>query len=156
MTMKNASAALVLAGCVFLSQMPLLQGQSSDGARTGAAKWPTHGWAKAAPATVGLDDKPLAALDADLASGKYPLVDSFAVFRCGSEVFERKYSHDYGTIFAKEAKTKGPLNARLTGPYNYFDPAWHPYYHGSDEHSMQSVSETVTSILIGIAIMRGD
>jgi len=84
------------------------------------------------------------------------MVDSFAVFRCGNEVFERTYSHDYGTIYAKEAKTRGPLNARLTGPYNYFDPAWHPYYHGTDLHSMQSVSKTVSSIIVGIAVTRGD
>ena len=134
----------------------MLHAQSSDSAKSRAAIWPTHGWAKAAPASVGLDEKPLAALDADLASGKYPLVDSFAVFRCGSEVFERKYAHDYGTIFAKEAKTRGPLNARLTGPYNYFDPAWHPYYHGTDLHTMQSVSKTTSSVIIGIAITRGD
>jgi len=98
----------------------------------------------------------LSALDADLASGKYSLVDSFAVFRCGADVFEKTYSHDYGTIYAKEAKTRGPLNAHLTGPYNYFDPAWHPYYHGTDLHSMQSVSKTVSSIIVGIAIARGD
>jgi hypothetical protein len=38
-----------------------------------------------------------------------------AVFRCGLNVFERTYSHDYGTIYAKEAKTRSPLNAHLTG-----------------------------------------
>ena len=43
-----------------------------------------------------------------------------------------------------------------SGPYNYFDPAWHPYYHGTEAHSMQSVSKTVTSVLIGIAVTRGD
>jgi CubicO group peptidase (beta-lactamase class C family) len=111
---------------------------------------------KGAPASVGLDEKILAALDSDLASGKYPLVDSFAVFRCGTEVFEKTHSHDYGTIYAKEAKTRGPLNARLTGPYNYFDPAWHPYYHGTDLHTMQSVSKTTSSVIVGIAITRGD
>jgi CubicO group peptidase (beta-lactamase class C family) len=71
-------------------------------------------------------------------------------------VFDRKYSHDYGKIYGKEAKTRGPLNAHLTGPYNYFDPAWHPYYHGTDLHSMQSVSKTVSSVIIGIAVTRGD
>ncbi|MGC1388652.1 MAG: serine hydrolase, partial [Steroidobacteraceae bacterium] len=84
------------------------------------------------------------------------LVDSFQVFRCGREVFERKYAHDYSKIYATEAKTKGPLNARLTGPYNYFDPVWHPYYHGTELHSMQSVSKTVTSVIYGIAMTRGD
>src|SRR2546430_9707090 len=56
----------------------------------------------------------------------------------------------YTTLF----RSKGPLNARLTGRYNYFDPAWHPYYHGTDLHTMQSVSKTVTSAIIGVAIDR--
>jgi hypothetical protein len=77
--------------------------------------WPTQGWQKGTPAQVGLDEKTLADLDADLAAGKDGIVDSFQVFRCGEEVFERKYSHDYASIYGKEAKTKGPLNARLTG-----------------------------------------
>ena len=118
--------------------------------------WPTAGWQQATPASVGLDEKTLLALDADIAVGKYSLVDSFQVFRCGKQVFERQYAHDYASIYAKEARIKGPLNARLTGPYNYFDPAWHPYYQGTDLHSMQSVSKTVTSVIIGIAVTRGD
>ena len=134
----------------------LLAAQGVDGKETGKPKWPTHGWAKDAPASVGLDEKILAGLDADMASGKYSLMDSFAVVRCGTEVFERTYSHDYGTVYAKEAKVRGPLNAHLTGWYNYFDPAWHPYYQGTDLHSMQSVSKTVSSIILGIAITRGD
>ena len=123
-------------------------GESSD--------WPTHGWPRGTPGSVGLDEHVLADLDADISRGKYSLIDSFEVFRCGEEVFSRHYRHDYATIYAKEAKTKGPLNARLTGRYNYFDPAWHPYYHGTRMHTMQSVSKTVTSATIGIAITRGD
>jgi CubicO group peptidase (beta-lactamase class C family) len=111
---------------------------------------------RAAPASLGIDAEPLAALDADIASGKFALVDSLLVMRCGEVVFERRYPHDYAATYGKEARTKGPLNARMTGPYNYFDPAWHPYYHGTDEHTMQSVSKTVTSATIGVAMARGD
>jgi CubicO group peptidase (beta-lactamase class C family) len=118
--------------------------------------WPTHGWKHDKPASVGLDEKVLSSFDADLKSGKYELVDSFEVFRCGVSVFQNKYPHDYGQIYGKEVKVKGPLNARLTGPYNYFDPAWHPYYHGTDMHTMQSVSKTVSSVILGVAITRGD
>ena len=105
---------------------------------------------------MGLDEKVFADFDADLASGKYGLTDSFRVFPCGAEVFARQYRHDYGQIYAKEAKTKGPLNARGAGPYNYYDPQWHPFYHGTDLHSMQSITKTVTSIIFGVAITRGD
>jgi CubicO group peptidase (beta-lactamase class C family) len=107
------------------------------------------------PAALGIDAAPLTALDADLASGKFPLVDSLLVMRCGQVVFDLRYPHDYAATYGKEAHTKGPLNARLTGPYNYFDPAWHPYYQGTDEHTMQSVSKTVTSAIIGVAMARG-
>jgi hypothetical protein len=89
------------------------EGAGNDPATT--MTWPTRGWQKATPASVGLDERALASFDADLASGKYRLMDSFQVFRCGTEVFARKYANDYGKIYGKEAKTKGPLNARLTG-----------------------------------------
>ncbi len=156
MKMKMMAAVLLFASCALAAQVEPPRAQNAPSAPSSATAWPTRGWAKAAPASVGLDEKILAALDSDLASGKYSLVDSFAVFRCGTDVFERTYSHDYGTIYAKEAKKRGPLNAHLTGPYNYFDPAWHPYYHGSELHSMQSVSKTVSSIIMGIAVTRGD
>ena len=154
--MKKTASVLVFVSSVLLVQNAPLRARESQGAGARGSAWPTQGWAKVAPASVGVDEKVLAGLDADLASAKYPLVDSFAVFRCGSDIFERTYSHDYETIYAKEAKTRGPLNAHLTGPYNYFDPAWHPYYHGTDLHSMQSVSKTVSSIIVGIAVTRGD
>jgi Beta-lactamase len=110
----------------------------------------------ATPESLGIDPGALASLDADIASAKFPLVDSLLVMRCGEVIFDRRYPHDYAAAYDKEAHTKGPLNARLTGRYNYFDPAWHPYYHGTDEHTMQSVSKTVTSAIIGIAMSRGD
>src|SRR5205807_2067475 len=155
MTKKKNAAVFILMSCILLARVADLRARSFD-ARSGVTKWPTHGWAKGKPSSVGLDEKILAELDGDLASGKYSLVDSFAVFRCGTSVYERTYSHDYGQIYGKEAKTRGPLNPHLTGPYNYFDAYWHPYYHGTDLHSMQSVSKTVTSIIIGAAMQRGD
>jgi Beta-lactamase len=154
--MKNTAVRAIVVGSTFLfsAACSLAAGQAASPAPT--AIWPTKSWPKGTPASVGVDEKVLADFDADLARGKYTLIDSFRVFRCGTEVFARKYPHDYGQIYAKEAKTKGPLNARLTGPHNYFDPDWHPYYHGTDLHTMQSVSKTVTSIIFGIAITRGD
>lgn len=118
--------------------------------------WPTRGWPGATPASVALDEEVLNSLDGDIASGKLTMTDSFRVIRCGTEVFARNYKHDYEQIYAKEAKTKGPLNARLTGRYNYYDTEWHPFYHGTNLHTMQSVSKTVTSIIFGVAITRGD
>lgn len=143
----------------YLPQRTPLRRSILAGAVSAVAAWLAIGAATAnsVPAeSLGIDPAPIAALDHDIDAGELKLVDSLLVMRCGQVVLDRKYSHDYAGLYFKEAHSKGPLNARLTGPYNYFDPAWHPYYHGTDEHSMQSVSKTVTSILIGIAITRGD
>ncbi len=135
--------------------LALALGAGAGGAPA-AGGFPTRGWPVASPESVGLDSGPLAALDADIAAGRLGLIDSVDVFRCGEHVYTRIYAHDYATIYGREARVRGPLNARLTGPYNYFDPRWHPYYHGTGLHSMQSVSKTVTSVIYGIAIGRGD
>jgi CubicO group peptidase (beta-lactamase class C family)/tetratricopeptide (TPR) repeat protein len=123
----------------------------------GETLWPTKGWTIASPTSVGIDEQVLLKLDNDMTSGKYSqMIDSFAVFRCGKKVFGRTYPHDYAKIYAKQARERGAYNMRLTGRYNYFDPYWHPYYHGTDLHTMQSISKTVTSVLLGAAIDRGD
>lgn len=117
---------------------------------------PVGTWPKGRASDYGVDEAKLAAFDADLAAGEFSLVDSFKLIRCGTEIYEKRYAHDYRKIYGKEAAERGPLNPHLTGPYNYFDPAWHPYYQGTDLHSMQSVSKSVTSTIIGIAVTRGD
>src|SRR3984957_6733415 len=143
--------------CLLLASAAILLSGKPRTPPADESLWPTKGWATASPASVGLDEQVLLRLDKDMASGKYSqMMDSFAVFRCGKKVFERTYPHDYAKIYGKEARERGPLNARLTGRYNYFDPEWHPYYHGTDLHTMQSVSKTVTSIIIGAAMQRGD
>src|ERR1700751_62532 len=146
-----------VAGLIILAFSALLLSGKTAVPAADETAWPSKGWATASPASVGLDEQVLLRLDKDMGSGKYSqMMDSFAVFRCGKKVFERTYPHDYAKIYGKEAREPGPLNARLTGRYNYFDPQWHPYYHGTDLHTMQSVSKTVTSIIIGAAMQRGD
>lgn len=147
---------LIVGGFLLLLPSGALLADGPSAGISPALTWPTKAWRKATPASVGVDQESLESFDAGLARGKYMLVDSFQVFRCGAEVFARNYPHNYGQIYGKEAKTTGPLNARLTGPYNYFDPYWHPFYHGTNMHTMQSVSKTVTSVIFGTAITRGD
>src|ERR1700687_4589392 len=53
--------------------------------------WPTTGWQPAGPVELGLDPAALTALNADIESGKYPLVDSLFVARCGRGAFDRRY-----------------------------------------------------------------
>ena len=151
--MKERGIVAAFAGAVVLASTALLFAGKEATPPADGTLWPTKGWTTASAASVGLDEQVLLQLDKGMASGKYSqMMDSFAVFRCGRKVFERTYPHDYAKIYAKEAEERGPLNARLTGRYNYFDPYWHPYYHGTDLHTMQSISKTVTSVILGAAI----
>ncbi len=92
----------------------------------------TKDWPVAEPAAVGLDSAALTTLDADIAAGKYGLVDSLSIIRDGKQVLARSYPHDYGKIYGELAKHEGPLNHDVNGPYNYFSAESHPYYQHSD------------------------
>jgi CubicO group peptidase (beta-lactamase class C family) len=124
----------------------------------GAQRQPSsHGWPTATPASVGLDVKILAAFDTDIAAGKYGYVDSMLVIRHGKAVYDQSYPHDYDRLYGADARRPGPLNAHdPTGPYNYFNPWWHPFYRRGTLHSLQSVTKTITSVVIGVATTRGD
>jgi CubicO group peptidase (beta-lactamase class C family) len=122
-----------------------------------APEWPTKGWRRATPQAVGLDAKVFAALDAEIASGKYGYVDSMLVVRRGKIAFERTYKHDYDRIYGEQARSRGPLNPLdPSGQYNYFNPWWHPFYRRGDLHTMQSVTKTITSVVIGVAAARNE
>ena len=54
-----------------------------------------------------------------------------------------KYVQDYETIAKKYDTTDHQ--------YNYNHPNWHPYYKQTELHTLQSVTKSVTSILLGIA-----
>ena len=112
-------------------------------------------WPVTTPQAVGLDPKALAAFDAEIASGKYGAIDSLLILRHGKVAFDRSYPQDYDTLYAKEARETGGLNAQdFGGPYNYFNPWWHPFYRRGDLHSMQSVTKSVTAAVIDVALSR--
>jgi CubicO group peptidase (beta-lactamase class C family) len=148
--MKTRAGRNALRGSLLLASFAsvlLLWAQAQE-------KASTKDWALIQPNAAGFDAAMLTALDTDIASGKYGLVDSMLVVRDGKQVFARSYPHDYGKIYGELAKHEGPLNHDVNGPYNYFSAEFHPYYQHSDLHTMQSVSKSVTSITIGIAMAR--
>lgn len=81
-------------------------------------------------------------------SDQHGNIDGMLVTRNGYVVYERSYERDYDALY--EGKDQTP------GPYNYYNPEWHPFYQDSELHTMQSVTKSVTSALIGIAIGRGE
>ena len=115
----------------------------------GANAFPTKGWPVSTPEAQRLDRAVLEAFDRDLAAGKYGYVDGMLVIRHGAVVYEKAYDHakEYDRLFSGKGKP---------GIYNYYDPDWHPHYKRGPLHTMQSVSKSVTSALIGIAIGRGE
>jgi CubicO group peptidase (beta-lactamase class C family) len=113
-------------------------------------------WPKGTPKDFSIDATKLGAFDADIAGGKYGLVDSMLVLRCGTAVYDKTYQHEYGQIYGERAKKEGPLNHDLHGQYNYFNTDFHPFYQHSDMHTMQSVSKTITSVTYGIARTRNE
>ena len=120
-------------------------------------EWPTKGWRLSTPQAAVLDAGVLAVLDSDIAAGKYGFLDSVLIIRHGRIAYERTYKHDYDRIYGEHARKPSPLNATdPSGPYNYFNSWWHPFYRRQDLHTLQSVTKTVTSIVIGIALARNE
>ncbi len=100
-------------------------------------------WEISDPESEGIDPQALDSIHQDIVGGRYGLIDHFLVIRNSKIVFDHHYMQDYETISKKYDTTNHQ--------YNYDHPSWHPYYHGSDLHSLQSVTKSVTSILLGIA-----
>ncbi len=147
--MRVQPLVLVAATVAYMAGAPssaLAQGSAPKG------KWPV-----ASPASVGLNKAVLDSLDAEIAAGKYGFIDRMLVIRHGKAVFDKTYANDYLKAYGDSAKVKNALNAHdVTGPFNYFNTWWHPYYQRGDLHTLQSVTKTVASAVIGAAVTRGD
>jgi CubicO group peptidase (beta-lactamase class C family) len=96
-----------------------------------------------------IDLAPLQSLDQRLAAGEFGLVDAMLVLHKGQIVFERTYRRDYRSL--KRAPTPG--NAL---PPQYYDTDRFPFYQGSPLHTLQSVTKSVTSAVVGVALLRKD
>jgi putative nucleotidyltransferase with HDIG domain len=109
--------------------------------------WPGETWAVSTPADVGIDPTAIEALVADIDAGIYGLIDHFTLIRHGRLVADHHFEQDYETIAAAYDTTNHQ--------YNYDHPDWHPYYRDTDLHTLQSVTKSITSVALGIAVDRG-
>ena len=112
------------------------------------APWPTEEWATSSPEAQGLAGTLFVELDRTIEDGTYGHIDRMVVVKNGYLVVNERYEHDYRA--ASRGRDMSPHQ------YNYYHPDWHPYFQGRDVHSLQSVTKSVTSALIGIAIGRGE
>lgn len=144
--MSRRSAAIALFIAVWLSGC----GRAAPAADPAA--WPTT-----SPAAASVNGAVLDSIDSEIARGDYGYVDRMLVIRGGKIVFDKIYHHDYDAAYGDSAKVPSALNASdPTGSYNYFNPWWHPFYRRGDLHSLQSVTKTIASVIIGAAVYRGD
>ncbi len=109
--------------------------------------FPTKGWKTSTPENQGMDGSVFAELDEKIKAGDYGYTDDVLIIRNGCIVFEKSYSNDYEKIMADKDKSDHI--------YNYELPKYHPFYKGTKLHSLQSVTKSVTSVLIGIAFKQG-
>lgn len=124
---------------------------------TAQTSWPTKQWPTATPRSVGLNAAVLDSINSEIAAGRYGLVDRMVVIRHGRLVYDKSYNRDYDAAYRDSVHVRGALNQHsYTGPFNYYDPWWHPYYRRGDLHTLQSVTKTITSMVIGTAVTRGD
>lgn len=118
-------------------------------------QWPLKEWPVATLQSQSMNADSLKLLDKLIASGKYGYVDGMIVTRNGKLIYEKKYAHDYDKIYGDKAKVKSGLNSHdPAGQYNYYNSWWHPYYRRGELHSLQSVTKTITSVIIGVAAAR--
>jgi hypothetical protein len=82
-------------------------------------------------------------INLEINNGEYGLIDRFMVIQNEELLADFKYEQDYESIAQKYDTTNHQ--------YNYNHPSWHPYYKQTELHSLQSVTKSITSILLGIA-----
>lgn len=122
---------------------------ASEEPAAAASQSPDGFWQKTTPADAGLDGTAISQFDAEIRAGEHGFIDSMMIIRNGQLAFEASYEHDYETMNAD-------LVTGESGPWNYWDISWHPFYNGTDLHTIQSSSKSIMSALVGIAIERGD
>jgi len=147
--MKTNKGSVSGLGAIGLAGLLLFACSAQEGPQDveGDGVWPAEQWPTSSPAAEGIDQGAIDALVADIENGEYGLVDHFLLIRHGRVVADHHFSHDYAAIAAQYDTTNHQ--------YNYDHPAWHPYYRDTDLHTLQSVTKSITSAALGIAIDDG-
>jgi hypothetical protein len=151
--MKTRYGAVSSAGALLL--LAALQTHAQQ------VRFPGAEWATATPEQEGLRAAPLDSLSARIRARRYGNVDRMVVVRNGALVWNERFENDYRSISRGKRSPLGCGFETCTAPadsnqFNYLHPAWHPWYQGRPVHTLQSVTKSVTSVLIGIAIDGGE
>jgi CubicO group peptidase (beta-lactamase class C family) len=103
---------------------------------------------------------PLHTLDRDIRAGVFGYVDALVVMRGPTPIVDYRYSRDYAEVSRGRRSEigcgEGCPDEAWMHHFNYLHPRWHPYYEGRDVHSLQSVTKSITALVLGIAQARGE
>ena len=131
----------------FIAFLALFGLFTSDAFSQSETIWPKDSWPVSTAEAEGIDPSALDAITGDIAHGRYGLIDHFLVIKNGKVVADFQVNQDYESIAADYDTTNHQ--------YNYDHPDWHPYYQDSDLHTLQSVTKSITSAALGIAVDEG-
>jgi CubicO group peptidase (beta-lactamase class C family) len=126
-----------------------------------ASQAQTINWEIKQPGSQSVNAKIIEELHEEFKDGQHGYIDSFLIIRNNQLIYERYYKNNYDDLTKNRRLEQNIIMQENYGDntrdiYNYYDPEWHPYYKNTDLHTIQSVSKSVTSALIGIAIDRNE
>ena len=111
--------------------------------------------------TYVIDRSVIEKLHLELKNGKHGYIDAFLLLKNNEIIIEEYYEVDYKELTKNKKTEQAQIMNQNYGSlaipqYNYYNPYWHPFYQDTKLHTIQSVSKSVTSALVGIALERGE
>lgn len=121
---------------------------------------PTSSWKISTFENEGLNSAPFDDLLNEIENGVYGNVDQLLLIKNGKLVFDQSFENDYEKISKGKSGALGCgfstcNDSTIFGDYNYYHPNWHPYYQNQKIHTLQSVTKSIASIMMGVAIKEG-
>lgn len=104
-------------------------------------------WIYSTAEKEGINQLVIDSIHNEISDGKYGFVDHFLLIKNGKIIADQHYKHDYDSIMK--------LYDTTNYQYNYDHTDWHPYYNQSELHTLQSVTKSITSLIVGIAFDKG-
>jgi len=121
----------------------------------------TFTWPASTLSAEQLDSTAIFDIHSKIKKGDYGNIDRMLIIRNGNLVFDESYRHDYKQLSKGVKGDMGcgyqscPDSAQINNQFNYYHPHQHPFYHGSDLHTLQSVTKSIAATIVGIAIKEG-
>ena len=108
----------------------------------------------------GMKREPIDFLLKNVEKGYYGNVDRIFIVKNGKLVLDTLFENDYNVISKDKSSPIGCgystcEDSTVFGEFNYYHPFWHPYYKGREIHTLQSITKSISSLLVGIAIDQG-